>query len=480
MMLAPLLLTTFVLAIAPDDAALTEARTLMNAGQMDEAAALLQATVEAGGGEATSAGILLSEVQCATGQPEAAVATLDGLGQADDAGVALALGRSYLAWADKLDAEGANQEDVRLTLLDAQSHLERAVDLSTGEGTQPHLELGNVVLYRFGDHVAAMELANDLLAANPNDANMLLLRGCAGVYEYWNAKQGGDLETANVAWQASVDDLKASAKALPRERLEPWGQLVWLYEDKGEAVKAVEAAMAIVDRQDDPNFDTLYRLAKRYSIERQFQASSRALEMMVSLSAREITTRLRAEEDKRGIATELAWSIDPFVQRQDRATARSILKAIVAADPGSPDVLHNYAVMCEETSRFEDALTAYEKLVEIQGDNPRNYNDLGALLHHALNRDLDRAKELYQTCIDMAGEQLLAANLPDARRAELTQARSVAQGSLDQLSPASGGGSLLDGLLDGLSGLELPELPEDDEDGDGDAEADGDSGGGEG
>ena len=49
----------------------------------------------------------------------------------------------------------------------------------------------------------------------------------------------------------------------------------------------------------------------------------------------------------------------------------------------------------------------------------------------------------------------------------------MAQGSLDQLAPAEDSGGLLEGLLDGLSGLDLPELPEDEE---GDGEGDGSGG----
>ena len=72
---------------------------------------------------------------------------------------------------------------------------------------------------------------------------------------------------------------------------------------------------------------------------------------------------------------------------------------------------------------------------------------------------------MYELCIAKADEQLVAVNLRPERRTALTQARSYAQNSLEELTPttpASGGG-LLEGLLEGLGELTIPELPEEEE-----------------
>ncbi len=460
MMIPSVVLSSLMLLVAvPQEGSdLDAARALAERGDVAGATEMLGELAGTDGEARVPAAIFLSELQATAGQPEEAIATLDALQLPNDPDVALAMGRRYLAWADALHAGGANGDDVTLTLMDAQSHIERSVEHAAPGDFDALVELGYVKLYRFNDHVTALDMAKGALTQAPNDGNLHLLKGCANVYVYWGAKSAGDNSVTDAAYAETVADLEKAASLLPRERVEAHGQLAWIHGDRGDAVKAVDAAIQVVDRQQEPDFTTLYNMAKSYSLGRQFDASSKALEKMVSISAREITNRLRQEPDLDAMATELAWSVGPFVQRQDQATARAILQAITAAGTKSPDVWHNYAVMCEGTRRFEDALTAYQKSVDLDPENPRYYNDLGALLHHQLNRELDRAKEMYQICIEKADEQLVAVNLSPEIRAELSTARNIAQGSLDQLAPPSSGGGLLDGLLDGLSSLELPDL----------------------
>jgi tetratricopeptide (TPR) repeat protein len=469
MLLATIVLAHLVCAVpsAQDTPPLEAARALIDEGQGADAAQLLRGVLDAGGQDVAGAAIMLTDLLIAEGDPSAAIEVLDEVdSELESMEIALANGRAYFAMANQIDGQGAAQEDIRMTRLDGQTWVEKAVELAPLGDTTALVELGTVALYQFRDSARAMDIASGALADAPDDAELLNLRGNAGVYVYWDADQAGDVPRAKGAWEMAVGDLKAAIKLLPRERTDTWGRLSWLYEAEHKGELAVDAAMEILDRAPETNFDEIYRLAKKYSVERNWKAAGKAMEKMVSLSAREISTRLRQEptEELPQLATNMGNSIDPFVQVNDRATARAILKAILAADPVAPDVWHNYAVMCEETSRFEDAFTAYERLIEIDGENPRAYNDLGALLHHRLNRDLDRAQDLYQKCIDLASDQLLAQNLTADQRVSLNTARTVAQGSLDQLAPPSSGGSLLDGLLDGLGSLSLPDLPDSDDD----------------
>ena len=266
----------------------------------------------------------------AEGNPDAALAALEGAGDSPD--VCIARGKAYMAQADAVFNATGGGDDVTNLLQDGRAQFEKAVELAPDEVT-PLKELGYVRLYRFGESDAVMDMATQGLEAHPGDGELLLLRGCAGAYVYWNAKQSGDETASQNAWDAAVKDLDESTKVLPRERVEPWGQLLWFYEDAAQGEKAVDAAIAIVDREDEPNYDNLYRLAVNYSYSRDFAASGKALEKIISLSARELTNRLKKSERMDEVATNLAWSIDPFVQRQDRATARAILQAIVSADP---------------------------------------------------------------------------------------------------------------------------------------------------
>ena len=110
--------------------------------------------------------------------------------------------------------------------------------------------------------------------------------------------------------------------------------------------------------------------------------------------------------------------------------------------------------------------------MQIDGKNPRAYNDLGSFLHHNLNRDLERAQELYRTAIDMAKEQLKDEEISNERRTELRTARDLAQNSLNELVPPEP-----EEALGGLLGDLLGSLGEGNEE---DGEADADAEGGEG
>jgi tetratricopeptide (TPR) repeat protein len=451
------LVLTLGLTLAPaiQDADVDQAARLFEEGRLDEAAEQLRALLDTGNGDAREVRLLLADVQVASGDAPAAIETLDALRMPNDHDVCLAMGGAYVAWADHLVAGGAPDEDVRMVLMDARGQLENAASLAPNGDARARLQLGYLQLYRLGEHEQVIEMADEVLALSPDDGEMLLLRGCAGVFRYWNAKQAGEdgAAQAEAAWKQAVDDLNASAEALPRGRIEPWGQLIWLGEDAGQAVQAVEAAIELVNRSPDASFDTLYRLAVRYSYERQFEAAGKAMEAMVALSAREITSRLMREEDMDAVATELGWSIDPFVNSNDIATARTILAAIVAAEPTNPVIWDNYAVMCQQTSRFDDAVEAYERLLKFDYVDPRVYNDLGAVLQFDLERDMDRAKDLYRKCITQAQIELAPRMVPEDRQAHLRDAIRIAEDNLrgnDTRGLVGGLADLLGGLADAV------------------------------
>ncbi len=483
MLFAPILLSLAITPASIQEDSLAEARQLLAEQSLQEATAAIESALESGAAEAREAHLLLAEVQIADGRPESAVATLDDLGLGEDHDVRIALAHAYLAWSDQL-ALNNRGDDAQMMAMDARAHLERAVKLAPDGHARAAVELGNLVLYREGDHKRALEIANQTLTTDGENGEMLLLRGCAGVYVYWNAREAGREPEAAEAWQASVDDLIAADKQLPPDRVEPWYQLAWLYETKGEASKAVDAAIEIVDRSPETSLDELYRMAKSFANQRRFDASSKALAKIVATSARDLTINLRREEDTTAVATELAWSVGPFVTRgtQDaRITARQILGAITQANPQTSVIWDNYAVLSQETGEFEQAIEAYERRLKVDGNDPRTYNDLAAILQYDLRREQDRARELYEKCIAMADEQLGADEVEPAWRSHLLSAKNTARDNLNNLTSPSGGtgtragggggGGLLDALREGLRNIEVPEVPADGDDGEAEGEA---------
>ena len=474
-MLTTIVLASLVTLSLPQEDVLAEARNLIESQQFADAVTLLEGARE-GGAEDRETAVLLAKAQMSSGDARGAIATLDSLGAGEEFEVALNMGRAYVAWANELAAGGAPPEDIQVTLADAKPFLAKALDRAPEDQTDAILaELGQLLLYGLGDAESVKELTTRILEEDSENGEALYLRGCAGTLDFWNAFQAQDESRIEAAYRRCEADLLAADQNLPRARVQPWEQLAWLYETRGEPTKAVDARIIIIDRNPESSFDELYRLSLRYSYDRRFEASGKALEKIVSLSARELTTRIRNEDLRDEVARNMAWSIDPFVQRNDSATARSILAAIVAADPKDPVIWHNYAVMCEQTSRFEDALSAYERIMELDETDPRPYNDAGTVLKFYLERDLEKANTYYDKCIAMADGQLEDPELAPARKAYLMDARRLARENLGGDEPAQQDGGvrdLLGSFVDALGSLNVPEDDAEDEDEDG-GEADG-------
>lgn len=460
---APLPAPAAPLAAQAGGTPIETARSLLDEGSAEQAVAELTALLESSTDAdlRREAVVLLAEAHVALGQAEAAVQALNSVtGDLDPhVDLDLAYAGAFLAWADERAQEPGHEDDVKLILLDALSSYEAARERAPDGDHRALVGEGYMHLYRYGDYQRALEMAGGALEQTPDDAELLLLRGCAGVYDTYNLNVAGDTEAADAAWNLAVSDLRAAADKLPRERLEPWGQLAYLYESRGDGVQAVRAAIEIVDRQSDPNLDNLYRLAKQYSYQRNWNASSLALQKMCNTSAIELTRRVREEPERDAVATELSWSVGPFVQRNDRASALNILRALTRADIEAVDVWHNFAVMLDETNAASEARAAYEKRIELDPENPRAYNDLASLLHRSLSNGDDaeqvreRARELYAKCIELAESQIADENVDDTRKAEARTAMGLARNSLDEITPKTPEralGGLLDGLLEGL------------------------------
>jgi tetratricopeptide (TPR) repeat protein len=472
------LLTLAVPALPGDGDVLAKAQDHVSRGRLGDASILLSQALESGSGDEHALRLALADVHTKMGRAEEALVTLDGL-DPTDADVALALGRAQLAQADAMASQGFGQEELDMALGRAREHLEVALESSGGTGPAVW-DLGQFLLYRDGQLDAALELADSTISAHPDDGEALLLRGAAGAYVYWSASQADppQVDAANEAWNKAVGDLEKANELLPRERLEPLGQLVWFYEAQDISGKAVDTAKAIAERQPEPDYGLLFRLARKYRDNGRLEASGKALATMVSMSARDLTNFIRDSEDPDRVASDLSGSIFPYYQRGDKATCRQVLAAIVAAEPQDAGVWDNYAVLCQETSRYDDAVSAYEHRLKIDDTDPRTYNDLGAIYQYFLQRDMDKAKELYDQCIDLADKQLAMIDAEPALKQNAAEAKRIAQDNLNQLRPGSSGTQgkgLLDSMVSGLRSLNLPKVGDNAEgEGDGEGEEDGD------
>jgi Tfp pilus assembly protein PilF len=207
-----------------------------------------------------------------------------------------------------------------------------------------------------------------------------------------------------------------------------------LYEADDQPRRAVQAAVEILERVDEPDLSMIYHLARRYAAESRWEPAAEALHQMTRRRPEELTGHLRAEEDTTAVARTLGWAAGAMVNAGSIEEARDTLAAVVAADPQDGDLWNNYGFLCRETREYETAYAAYEKALAFQPDNPRLLNDTGLLLHYYLHRDYDHAVDLYERAVEMAEAGLKAEELTDEQRAELELARTDAIGNLTKLA----------------------------------------------
>lgn len=94
------------------------------------------------------------------------------------------------------------------------------------------------------------------------------------------------------------------------------------------------------------------------------------------------------------------------LQNNQFLEAESLLKKMVIANPGSPDVLHLMGVVCGMQGRPFDALAFFEKALQITPDNPALlFNAAKAL--STLQRDTE-ALEYHRRAISLDPEILIS------------------------------------------------------------------------
>ena len=418
--------------------ALAGAKEKLAAGEPDAAVELLTKALEGAtdkdGKDARELRLLLAEAQIAAGQADQAVEGLASLAQGADYDVLLATGRAYKAWGDQMQRQERSGDDVGFAYDEARSYLEQAAKKASRGQSGAAVELGNLELYTLGMHDAALERAEKLLSNDSGDAEARLLRGQALLWVSIDTAQAGKDEEAAKLRQRAIEDLIAAEKDLPKTRPEPWAQLAWLYETDGQPQKAVEAAAKALERTPKGSVATLFHLAVRYANERKFEAAATALSAMIAADSRQVTDLIKADNDPTATALALTWAVTPMVEGGKAGPARDALAAIVATHPKSVDPWNNYALLCRETQKFEEAYEAYQQALLLEPDSPRLNNDAGVILHYYLHRDYPKAQEYYEKAVELADAALARTDLEAAVRTEVETARADAIGNLKQLA----------------------------------------------
>ncbi len=87
---------------------------------------------------------------------------------------------------------------------------------------------------------------------------------------------------------------------------------------------------------------------------------------------------------------------------------------------------------------YERSFSAYSRALELVPDDPQLLNDTALMLHYHLERDLDRARSMYERAIALAEQKLAATDLSAEERERFETARTDATQNLEDLLDPEG------------------------------------------
>lgn len=422
-----------------EDPRLGAARTSIKHARLDEAEATLRAVLSDCTPDTTTdetARLLLGELMLDEQRADEALDVLMPLDTVDTYDAQTLLGRAYSARGQVLADSGAHREDVGFHRELALASLDRAIELAPPGEVEAAINALQLSLYTLGDADGALALADRALERSPGEAEVLVLRGCAGGHAYWNASAAGDTERADALWERAVADLRTAQPQLADDRVEPWVQLSWLELQKAETLDlALEDAKQAADRGvPAPLFDVAVVGASRGD---NLPAAAALFELTERAPAM-LTQMLAARADAASMAERFSYAV--FQSDGTYDEAREVHAALTAATRESSAVWNNYALLCRDTGVYDESYRAYTVALEINGPDARLLNDTALVLHYHLMGDdpelTATARRLYGEAIQLAETGLLAEDLTEGTRAELELALTDARNNLRLLDGA--------------------------------------------
>jgi tetratricopeptide (TPR) repeat protein len=419
-----------------EDALLANARSAIDDGRFPEAERTLRTLIDKGGLTATTdktARLMLGGLLLDSLRTDDALDVLMPLDEVDEYDAQHLLGRAFTERGHALAANGAYAEDVMFHHELALVSLERAIDLAPTDEVDAAIGALELTLYTLGDAEAALRIADRALDRSPSAGEVLLLRGCAGGYAYWDASSSGDDGRADILWQRAVDDLRSAQAELDMARVEPWVQLAWLGLQKDDGLEqALDDAREAAERGAiAPLFDVAVVGAARGDP----GAGAAALYALEKHDAAALTGFLAARTDAASLAERFSYLIFESNGTYDRA--RDVHAALAAATRESSMIWNNYALLCRDTGKYQEAYRAYGIALEINGPEPRLINDTALVLHyHLMGDDPEKAATacaMYRQAIELAEAELASEGLDADARAELNSALTDARDNLRRL-----------------------------------------------
>ena len=125
---------------------------------------------------------------------------------------------------------------------------------------------------------------------------------------------------------------------------------------------------------------------------------------------------------------------DRAYQQGDRDQSRD-LNHVTACLQDTADAWNNYAFLCRETGRFDDAFVGYQHALEREPESPQLWNDAAVVLQYHLPSadNLERARRMYGRALELAKAQLADGKASELVRRRAQKAKGDAEANLAAL-----------------------------------------------
>ncbi len=308
----------------------------------------------------------------------------------------------------------------------ARAALAQAVDLLLPNATDAaardtlvrvHVDLGHTYVWRERFKEAELEYASALIG-NPKLVDMGQVQRALGT------------ERMLVALEAAVPQLAArpGAEAADVAALTWW--LGWARLDQKQWAKADEAFSAAVAKA--PQFvNAWHYIALARFQQKDFEGAYAAIQKHWAENPSDLVAAVSG--DPEASLPLLDGLVGWCAEKQRNADAAFLSELATNAAPSDSRYWNNTGLFWRDAGEilakseraedkalaqedFEKSWKAYTKALALEPENPALLNDAAVILHYYLDRDLERAKEMYRKAVQRAKAELAKTDLkPEAR-----------------------------------------------------------------
>lgn len=177
------------------------------------------------------------------------------------------------------------------------------------------------------------------------------------------------------------------------------GYAFFLNHDYEAAIKAYTASYR---SRREYTGGALYYIARSWYALNDFGKAARFFQKLFTEAPDDFEFFLAQDRERDNVILTLSFLSNHVYNEGDRKAARDLLCGLLLVKKDSAVHFNNYAFLCRETGKYEEAYAAYEHAVELDPQNPRLLNDTALILHYHLGRDLDHAEALYRQAVKEA------------------------------------------------------------------------------